>query len=55
MLIGQLSRDVIVCKTRFTFVSNNWPVSIRILLVKLSRSVCSLFVGFVYVANKSCR
>ena len=34
-------------------VNSNWSVSIRLLLVKLSRSVCGLFNGFVYVVNKS--
>ena len=53
MLIGQFSRDVIGCKTRVTFVNSNWLVSIRLLLVELSRSVCSLFIGFVYVVNES--
>ena len=52
MLIGQFSRDVIGSKTRVKFVNSNWSVSIRLLLVKLSRSVCSLFIGFVYVVNK---
>ena len=46
-LIGQFSRDVIGCD-RVKFVNSNWSVSIHRLLVKLSRSVCGLFVGFVY-------
>ena len=50
-MIGQFSRDVIGCKTRVQSVNSNWSVSIRLLLVKLSRSVCGLFVGFVYVVN----
>ena len=44
---------MIACKTRVEFVNSNWSVSIRLLLVKLSRSVCGLFVGFVFVVNKS--
>ena len=50
-LIGQFSRDVIGCKTRVKSVNSNRSVSIRLLLVKLSCSVCGLFVGFVYVVN----
>ena len=50
-LIGQFSRDVIGCKTRVKSVNSNWSVSIRLLLVKLSRSVCGLLVGFVYIVN----
>ena len=52
-LIGQFSRDVIGCKTRVGFINSNWSDSIRLLLVKLIRAVCGLFVGFVYVVNKS--
>ena len=52
-MIGQFSHDFIGCKTRVKSVNSNWSVSIRLLLVKLSRSVCGLFVGFVYVVNKS--
>ena len=52
-MIGQFSCDVIGCKTRVKFINSNRSVSIRLLLVKLSRSVCGLFVGFVYVVNKS--
>ena len=43
--------DVVGCKTRVKSVNSNWSVSIRLLLVKLSRSVRGLFVGFVYVVN----
>ena len=46
-----LRLDVIGCKTRVKSVNSNWSVSIRLLLVKLSRSVRGLFVGFVYVVN----
>ena len=53
MLIGQFSRDVIGCKTCVKLINSNYSVSIRLLLVKLSRSVCGLFIGFVYVVNKS--
>ena len=53
MLIGQFSRDVIGFKTRVKFVNSNWSVSIRLLLVKLSPSVCSLVIGFVIVVNMS--
>ena len=45
-LIGQFSRDCIGCKTRVKFFNSNWSVLIRLLLVKLSRSVCGLFIGF---------
>ena len=38
-VIGQFSRDGIGWKTRVKFVSSHWPVSICLLLVKLSRSV----------------
>ena len=50
-LIGQFSHDVIGCKTCVKSVNSNWSVSICLLLVKLSRSVCGLFVRFVYVIN----
>ena len=48
-----LSRDFIDCNARVKFVNSNWSVPIRLLLVKLSRSVRDPFVGLVYVVNKS--
>ena len=60
-MIGQFSHDGIGSKTRVKFVVSHWWVLIHLLLVKLSvfwslllsRSVRSLFVGFVSVMDKS--
>ena len=53
-VICQFSRDVIGCKTRVKSVISNWSVSIQSIVSRtLNRSVCSLFIGFVYVVNKS--
>ena len=51
-LVSLISRDVIGCKTRVKFIHSNWSVLIPLLLVKLSNSVFSLFISFVYVASK---
>ena len=54
-MIGQFSHDFIGWKTRVKFVISQWSVSIHLLLVKLHeiQSIRSLFVGFIYIVNKS--
>ena len=52
-MIGQFSHDGIGCKTRVKFVISHWWVSIRLLLLKLSPSVRSPFVGFASVMDKT--
>ena len=60
-VLGQFSHDSIGWKTRVKFVISHWWVSIRLLLeklvrlllVKLSRSVGSPFVDFVSIMDKS--
>ena len=42
---------LLAVKTHVKSVNSNWSVSISLLLVKSSCSVCGLFVGFVYVIN----
>ena len=41
-MIGQFARDGVGYKTRVKFVNSHWPISIRLLLVKLSRHVSPL-------------
>ena len=48
---GCVGLMLLAVKTHLKSVKSNWSVSIRLLLVKSSRSVCALFVGFVYVIN----